>query len=460
MTDKNLVPYPFNVAGFLLLQDNCTFFDACVRQIATDVIGQGWYLSLKEDATEDKEMQKRIEDFLNDPNTDEDSLEDVLERCIQDWAGRGWFCMEVSRDTPTTGPVINGLYQVPAHTVKVHRDGAKYCQRRGVKYRWFKRFGYEHGVNVEDGSEGDTIPPEKQAHEMIFYRNYYGGSSWYGCPNILPAVGAIKGLIGIRDYNLSFFENYGVPAAIVTIEGEWEEDATKLVSDFIDAEIKGSNNAHKTLVLNPGEGGSVKWVPLIASIKEGHFKLYHVGLRDEVLVAYRMPPYRIGISETGSLGGSTASESTKIYISSIVNPLKRVIEQIMTQKIIHDGFKCDSYEFVLEAIDIRDVAAEVNMAQVLFGMGVLTRVQVAERLNLPAIPEEDPDAKTYYISNAYKPLSEAGAPENAVQMMERQEASVRELSTKLGDILKAARQDKLKAQAEGGEPEATNVEPV
>lgn len=432
LADKDLVPLPFNVAGLLVLQDNCSYFDACVRQIAKDVVGQGWELNQAEGVEKgNEEMKKTITDFLLDPNADEDSLEDVLERLIIDWGVIGWFGLEVSR-SGGDGSEPDALYQVPAHTLRVHRSGNKFCQIRENKYRWFRHFGYDEQVHEDTGTEGKGVPTEKQAHEMIFYRNYYAQSSWYGVSNILPAVGPVKGLIGIRDYNLAFFENYGVPAAIVIVEGDWEEEGIKQISDFIDVEIKGSNNAHKTIVLNPPEGGKVTWEPLVTEIKEGHFKLYHKNLRDEVLVSYRMPPYRIGIVEIGSLGGSTAAEATRIYIDSIVNPLKAVLNHIMTQKIIRDGFKCEDWNFELGMLDIRDVTSEVARFQVLFGMGVVTRAQVAEALGLDEIPDTDKYRDTYFISAAYR---EVGA-EPAFAMMDRTDEEVANLNAALGKALK------------------------
>jgi len=448
MTEKNLVPYPFEVAGFLTLQDNCAFFDACVRQIAKDVTGQGYVIKLRKNVKEgDEAVKKAIEDFLSDPNTDEASTEDVLEHLIIDWGSTGWLCMEVGWGDDGTP---DALYQLPAHTVKVHKDGNKYCQTRANKYRWFRKFGYEEYVNSETGEEAGDIPEEKRAHDLIFYRNYYAQSDWYGAPNVLPSVGAIEGLVGIRDYNLAFFNNYGIPAAVITLEGKWKKEHAKIISDFVDTEIKASNNAHKTIVINPPEGGKITWTPLVVEVKEGHFKLYFKQLRDEVLVCYRMPPYRIGIIEIGSLGGSTAAESTRIYIDSIVKPLQRVLNHIMTQKIIKDGFDSEDWEFVLNELDIRDMDTETARTSVQFGMGVLTRAMVAERLGLPEIPEADPYRDTYFISATYR---EVGT-EPAQAGMAANDRAIEELQAKVAGVLKA----KLEAARKAREAEAKELE--
>jgi PBSX family phage portal protein len=436
MTEKDLIPLPFPVQGLLVLMDNCSFFDACVRQIARDVVGQGWYLTLKEDKKDNAEVKKELEDFLEDPNTEEDSITNVLERCIIDWGAIGWFAIEVCRDESGK---VNGLYHVPAHTIRVHKNKNKFCQMRQTERRWFKRFGYEKEVNVKTGEESDKIDEKDRANELIYYRNYYPQSAWYGSPLILSALGAVKALIGIRDYNLAFFENYGVPAAIVTVTGCWDEDEVKQISDFIDVEIKGSANSHKTCVLNPPEGGEVKWEPLIVEIKEGHFKLYFKQLRDEVLVTYKMPPYRIGIAETGSLGGSTSIEATHIYIDSVVEPLKIDLQHIMTRKIIGDGFDCDIYAFDLGELDIRDETAEIDNCVRLFYIGALSVNEILEYLGWMTLdPEKFPWAEEHFMRNDIIPAG--------TESMAQRDTAIADLKSDVDRVIRAVAKETASAR--------------
>lgn len=470
MADRGLIPPPFNAAGLLTLMENCSFYDACLRQIGRDVAGQGWAVQPIDPEAEPNEVAKKmISDFLADPNTAEEAVDDIIERLVVDWGLVGMMAMEVVRARITTAPtkdeatpdvedeaapaapvpgVVNGLYHIPAHTIRAHRDGNKFCSIVGNTYTWFKRFGYAKDVDANTGDEREPgtadMPGAKTftpANEIIVYLNYYPQSKHYGAPSILPAVGSVKALIGIRDYNLSFFENYGVPAAIVTVEGEWDEDSVKMLSDFIDVEIKGSNNAHKTLVINPPEGGKITWTPLVTEVKEGSFKLYFKQLRDEVLVCYRMPPYRIGIEETGSLGGNIASESTRIYIDSTVNPLKKVINRIFSQKIVRDGFGVPELEFELGSLDIRDLGAILDRGIKMFGVGAKTRNEIRIDMGLePIDAKTDPTADKYFIASNYKEIgAESAADAAAIQM-----AAVEEGITKLHADFREAVEKALK----------------
>ena len=238
LTDNGLVPYPFEAPTLLELKDNCAFFDACVKQIAKDVMGQGWKLELREGKKEAPKEKAAILEFIENSGGDRDeTFEETLERGIIDWGFIGWWGWEVSRDDKG---LVNGLWHVPAQTFYVHEDHEKYAQKRGQKEAWFKRFGIEDDIYLNSGKpvteerlqELKDNPDSKKkedetANELIYYKNYYPQSEYYGAPNILPSIGAVLGLIGVRDYNLAFFENYGILAALIILKGRWSKDTAK-----------------------------------------------------------------------------------------------------------------------------------------------------------------------------------------------------------------------------------------
>jgi len=432
LSDKGLKPLPFSVDGLMSLQENCTYFDSCVKQIAKDVVGQGWTLT---EATEDvseaelEEQKKKAKEFLEDPNEEEEeAIEDIIEKCIIDWGVVGWFAIEVSRD-PVTNEV-NGLWHIPAHTIRVHKSKKLFCQVRDGKYRWFKKIGVEKNYDADTGEPVTGKAGKNLANEIIYYKNYYPRSSYYGAPNILPAVGAAKALIGVRDYNLSFFENYGIPAAIVTLEGDWEENSAKYINNFLDVQIRGSDNAHKTLVLELPTGGTLTWKPLSVEVKEGSFTVYYKQSRDEILSAYKMPPYRIGLAETGSLGGSTAKEMTPIYINSTVAPLQKAVNRIITKSILHKGLNCEHVDFQFNKIDTRDLDSEVKRWQMLFSLGAINVNYIRDKLNLEKVDHGD----DYYIASNYLPVGE--------ESLTRREASIEELNMKVNEIIEEYKKSK------------------
>ena len=436
---QGLVPLPFEADTLLVLKDNCSYFDACVKQIAKDVVGQGYTIELREGAKENKQELESINNFIKNSGGDRDeTFEQTLERGLIDWGCIGWWGWEVSRAAAGKNKgYVNGLWHVPAQTIRVHKDHDKYCQVRGDKKVWFKRFGLKDDIDLHSGltvseerlQEEKEDPETKKierANEMIFYRNYYPQSDYYGAPNILPSVGSVTGLIGVRDYNLAFFENYGVPAALIILKGRWDKASAKKICDFLDVEIKGSDNAHKTMAIHPSKDSEFIFEKLSMEVKEGSFDKYQISLRNEVLVVYKMPPYRIGIAEVGKLGGSTASESTRIYVSSVITPLEKTVERLVTDKLFVEGLGVKNYTFNLNELDIRDLDAIAKRDNLYFQMGALTPNQILKRQGKETYEEGD----QYYVGSAFIPVGE----EPAEKMNSAMVAALEELKAKVNAI--------------------------
>lgn len=421
LTQNDLMPLPFEASTFLLLKDNCSYFDACVKQIAKDVIGQGYKIVLREGKKESPEEKKRIEKFLEESGGDRDeTFMDTLERGLIDWGVIGWWGWEISRsDTGKNKGLVDAMWHVPAQTIRVHKDHEKFCQVRMDKELWFKKFGVEGDIDSKDGKPIGEEGGDK-AHEMIFYRNYYPQSDYYGAPNIYSATGAVIGHIGVRDFNLAFFENYGIPAALIVLKGRWSKDSAKQISDFLDVEIKSSENAHKTMIIHPQRESKLEYIKLGIEVKEGSFKLYFKQQRDEILAVNKMPAYRIGVVETGSLGGNVAQESTKIYVQSVITPLEMTIERLVSDSIFREGLKIENYRFELNELDLRDKSADVDMYLKLFGIGAITSNQI-----LVAEGRSDlqyPEGNKYFINSQFLEIGEEPVKKYDEQLYELHKA--------------------------------------
>jgi len=403
MTENDLIPPPYPIDALLTLYESNPIFWKCVDQIATDVTGLGWNLQLKEDQKDNKQELDRLNTLLNRPNS-EDTLRIITKQLLMDWGSIGWFGIEVMRNNK--GEVANFCY-VPGHTIRVHSSKEKYCQSRNNKKVWFKKFGLEKDISSKDGKKG-MYEPKVRANELIFYKNFYSKSDYYGVPNAISAIGAIVGLIGLRDYNLAFFENYGIPSAIIILEGEWEKDSKKAVEEFLNKEIKGAENAHRTLVVEQPDNCKFTYKPLGVDVKEGSFKLYEQARREDILIAYSMPPERIGIRIVGKLGGNVAEEATHIYVQGVVEPLQTDLEDIINKLL-----SSDVYEFKFKNIDLRDYDALVARQNSQIEHGVKTPNQVCNELGLRPYPEGN---KYYMASN----LIEVGEAEEPLGKIEKE----------------------------------------
>jgi len=403
LTQMGLIDPPYPPTTFLVLLESNSIFARCVKQIAIDTAGLGWSLQLKEDKKENKEELGRIQTFLDHPNSDY-SFRAILKELLIDFGSIGWFTLEVIRDKKGDG--VAEVYHVPAYTIKVHREKNKYCQIRNTKKVWFKKFGYEQDIASTDGKETSHSAGNAadKANEMIFHKNYYPRSDHYGVPDVLPAIGDVIGAISQRDYNLAFFQNYGIPAAIITLEGEWDDGVASKIKKFVNTEIRGTENAYKTLVVQQPEGVKFTYKPLTGeNPKEGSFKLYEQERRNNIMVAYSMPPERIGVRVIGKLGGNVAAEATKIYVQSVIEPLQLDMEEIVNNKLLQS----EIYRFKFNDIDYRDYDTEVKQHNSLIEHAVETPNEARRDLGIGKGYQE---GDKFYIGTSLITVGEPDEP--------------------------------------------------
>jgi len=386
-TENDLVWPPYSPDTLLQLYESNSVLYRCVNQLAADVAGLGWGLSLREDKRESKQELTRLQEFLQKPSP-ELALRSILKQLIIDWGSVGWFGLEVVRNNKGE---IAELYHVPAHTIRIHSSQEKYCQIRNNKKVWFKKFNIDKDFSAKTGEEGN-FSLDVRANELIFYKNFYPKSDYYGIPNFVAATGDVLGLMGLRDYNLAFFENYGVPSAIIILEGDWEEGSDKTITEFLNKEIRGTENAHRTLVVTQPENCTFTYKPLTVDVKEASFRFYQQDCREDILTAYSMPPERVGVRIIGKLGGNVAEEATRIYVQSVVEPLQTDLEEIINDKILQS----ENYEFKFENIDLRDYNAEVARMLQQIQHGVLTPNEARNELGYKSYAGGD---KFYMLSS-------------------------------------------------------------
>jgi len=421
MASNQLVPPPYRADVLLNLYESNSILYRCINQLAIDVAGLGWNLTLRDGKSESKTELARIEEFLGKPNKEE-ALRTILNKLLIDWGAIGYFGLEVVRNKK--GEVAE-IYQVPAQTLRVHISNQKYVQIRGQKKVWFKKFGIKKDIGWKDGKvkgkDGKGLSFRTRANEMILYKKYYPKSDYYGVPNSIAATGDIMAMIGLRDYNLAFFENYGVPAAVVVLEGEWDEGSDETVTDFLNANLKGAENGHKSLVITQPDNCKFHYTPLGKDVKEASFKLYEQTRREHILISFSMPPERIGVRVIGKLGGNVAEEATKIYVQSVVKPMQLDIGDIINLLI-----GSDVYLFQFNEIDTRDKNTEVERVNKQIQNGTLTPNEARLELGLTAYPGGD----KFYMGSAFIEVGEPAEPlseeEEVVEPEEEEEEEVKD----------------------------------
>ena len=134
--------------------------------------------------------------------------------------------------------------------------------------------------------------------------------------------------------------------------------------------------------------------------KEASFRLYRKDNRDEVLHSHRVPPYKLGINENGSLGGSNIKEATVNYKNDVVAPIRDDDEEAIN-RILREDFEITDWKFTIVEHDNRDYSGDIAIIKELFNMASITPRQIIENIGdkfgLTA-PEDNPFLDEYYLN--------------------------------------------------------------
>ena len=393
-----------------LLELNTYHMRAC-KQKSLDIAGKGWELIAEKD-NPNLAQKTKVEEFFDKQDT---IIEETFRRSQMDIEAVGYSGVEVVREANSFDGEVALINHLPAYTLRVHEGGYKYCQKWNNKKVWFRDFEYEKDIDKDSGDEkeANSLDSSKRGTEIYWMINYFPRSTFYGISDIVPAIGAITGDISRRDYNISFFSNYGIPAYMVYITGDFdpgtEDPTTKMtpletaISDKFKELAK--NPQSVMIVAVPKKDNSMGEVkieikPISTEIKEASFRMYRIDNRDEVITAHGVPPYRLGIFETGQLSGNLGKESTIIYNDSIIIPKQKLFEEFMNFYVF-PTLGITDWRWELVSIDTRDEDLEIDRCIKLIDKGMMTPNQgiahVGNRYRLEQV-EDNPAMDMHYMN--------------------------------------------------------------
>lgn len=385
-----LVPPPYDAKLLGELPDKCSWHKICCQRIASDTAGLGYTVRpiVQEKEGEEAVVPDEILSFLQKPN-DEISLRQTLLAAQFDFESIGWLAFEIVRRK--NGKPFQ-LWHVPAQTIRRHKDKKTICQIRDTKKTWFKQFGADigegkvvHKITGEIIDESD-VPLDKRGNEIFFLRNYTSSNSYYGVPDIIPALGSVNLLIAVSNFRLDFFDNNAIPAWAVIVEGgELGQEARDKIEAHL-KELKGTKGAHSTLLISTDdEAIKVKFQRLQTEVREGSFSKLKREERDEVIFAHGVPPHRIGIFEVGAMGGNIAIEATRVYKNSVISPRQEDLEDFLNKLLADFTEGKQEWKFKFAEIDLTDEILDVRLSRMLVEIGALTPNDVIRRLGLGPI---------------------------------------------------------------------------
>lgn len=422
----NLIEPRYNPLKLAKLLELNTYHESAVYRKAYDIVGSGHELKPVGDNPNLKN-EKILNNFFNSHLF---SINRVFEAAEIDYQSMGYATVELVKENKVYTGMPFLLNHIPAHTMRLHNSRQMFMQQVGLKKVYYKAVPV--GNSIIDGSliESDlhkdngtwykpgSLTVDKRATEVLFFNRYSPRDWFYGMPQILPAVPAITGDGNRAIYNISFFKNFGIPAYSVFITGNFK-DEDEIGSDgqptgktVLQAAIekhfrKLAREPHSVLILtlpveDTLEGGEVKveFKPLAVDVKEASFRLYRKDNRDEIIAKHQIPPYLIGVYETGNLAGNLGDKAVEIYAESQVQPNQDKYNTVINNYIIKLCFGIDDYTFSFNPFNIDKLLQELDIGLKLTDNAAMTpnelRSHFGKKFNLEPV-KANPAMDLFYM---------------------------------------------------------------
>ena len=345
LSPTGLVNPPLDLGKLAEFYNESTWHRNAVRVKARDLVGHHWVLEPEfpegsEPTASEAERELLdtffwnggIEDFaqvecLAEPVPLYSSLSEVLERVLIDLDTVGNGYLAVVRDDRAVGPPT-WYAHVQGARVRPHKDRVRYRWEQGRQRHWFKRFGLEADVDVQNGQVRPlgSLPLTQRAPELLHFASYTPTDDYYGLPNVTPAIGGMVMDLLAREFNLKFFDNNAVPQYVVLFEGvedEVSEDTMRVIQDFF-ASSRGDPTEPWSCPPQPVPPGSPTAASSLRSWRwrSGRGTSGICGRKPATRSWWptRCPGYRLGLAITGQLGGSNIREADEIYKAEEVDP--------------------------------------------------------------------------------------------------------------------------------------------
>ena len=365
-----VVEPPYDLELLAGLYETNAVNKACVDAKAGSVAGLGYRLARTDGNGSERDRERAL--GLLEGRSSGTCFMDLIHGICLDMESVGNGYIEVTRDS---SGAIDGLYRVPATTVRISPDRQRLAQVIDGRQQWFHAYSY-----------GLAIPGDGLT-EIIHFRKQSPASSHYGVPDIVAALGAAAGDRAAKEYNLDFFEHNAVPRMAIIVEGsQMTDDLMRQIQHFMENEIRGKG--HKTLVLDvPGHDVKVRIEPLtVGAQDDAAFLAYRKANRDEIMMAHRVPPSKITVVENANL--SNSRDQDKTFREQVVRPEQRRIEHRLN-RILSSDLGVRGWEFRFVEMDLEEERDQAEIARVYAGIGAWSVDEIRARQGLSPLEGEN-----------------------------------------------------------------------
>lgn len=340
------------------------YANACQRAIARDVAATPLIVQRKARANGVydwvTEESGPLVELLADPNRDE-TFNDLLKKIVYGYLGPG-SCGLIYDDSDKE------LYYVKGEWIKVrvNQDG------RIDSYK-IAQSGVSYDADVDD---------------LIYFGAANPTNDFTGLPPAEPIKKQIMMKLGLDNYLLKFFENFGQLGLTLTTEQDLDEQQIAVIKKELNRLHQGHAKSWNPAVFSSG----AKPNSILSPLKDLVPNLIEEKVRSETLTAYGTPPVVLGYMDGASY--ANANIQHELYQQNTVHPYRVDIAATINKQFVRVRFGEDR-RVVFDTSNVpgfgKDMDRLTGRATRLYAAGLITRNEGREIVNY----DPDPDGDEY-----------------------------------------------------------------
>jgi len=251
--------------------------------------------------------------------------------------------------------------------------------------------------------KSDGLKAEFSNDEITHFKYIRPNDYFYGQGAVVPSAIAIDLIRESEMTNLNLFKNGAMPSGALETDKTVDDVRYARIKKAFEEKYVGSKNANKTLILDNG----LKYKTISQSMKDLEFIQGIKLSREEICIAFKVPPILIGILDNASY--SNYEQAVKVFWVHCIIPKIKRIEQVIST-VCRRFDETLYFEFDLSTVEsLKENQEQLSViAQRYFSMGIPLN-QIIEALKLPFEPIEGGDEG--YIQFSLMPISQMSEKE-------------------------------------------------
>ena len=323
------------------------------------------------------EAKASVNDFLNKPNDNGDTLKDVIQKSVLDKKLYGGFYLEIVWNK--SGKSFE-IYHMAYNSLRKAKndDGYWYSKDWGNKKQDEETTGLKYI---------DAFTPEGGTGSQIYCaQEYRPDLDYYPLPDYLASCVYAEIDVELSNYRLNAIKSGFNAGTIISFNnGRPTDEERENIEDKLKEKFVGTDQANSLLI---NFSASKESAPTIARLAPQNVDTQLDSLNEQVtqelIIGHRISnPLLVGVKTPGELGGTNQiSESFLLYRSTYIEPNQKEIEKEFNYLLALKGFANRIY--------LKEVTPMQEVLPIEEKVKVMTKNEIREMFNLEAIEEVEP----------------------------------------------------------------------